>query len=215
VRPGRPAVAPVAVGLVLGLVAGCAPGTGVEDADAGTSAAVGAVDVDVDTPPLRRLREEAGLEPCRPGDAEPVDGGLPELELPCLGGGEPVDLARLGGPLVVNFWAQSCAPCRTEMPILQEFHEDRRGEVGVVGIDWQDVQPEAALELARDTGVTYPLLADPGDETSGAGPLGRVRGLPMLVLVDADGRVVHQEFVALESRTQLDALVEEHLGVAS
>ena len=173
------------------------------------------IDVDVDTPRLQQIRSAAGIEPCVQGSAEPVEGGLPQLSLPCLGGGDDVDLSTLDGPLVVNFWAQNCAPCRTEMPILQEFHEDRRGDVGVIGIDWQDVQPEAALELARATGVTYPLLADPGDETSGAGPINRVRGLPMLLLVDAGGRVVHQEFVALRSRAQLDRLVAEHLGSAA
>ena len=190
----------------------CAPA---DPADPANPSAPRGVDVDVDTPELRTLRERAGLEPCRPGDASPVTGGLPDLALPCLGGGEAVPLSSLEGPLVVNFWAQNCAPCRTEMPILQSFHEDHRGKVGVVGIDWQDVQPRAALELARDTGVTYPLLADVDDETSGAGPLPRVRGLPLLVLVDEDGVVLHHEFVALESRGQLDALVEEHLGVAS
>lgn len=194
-------------GLGLVLLTACAP-----EPVAQEPATPSRIDVDVDTPQLRQLRADAGIEECREGAAAPVDGGLPELSLPCLGGGSDVDLSTLEGPLVVNFWAQNCAPCRTEMPILQSFHEDRRGEIGVVGIDWQDVQPEAALQLARKTGVTYPLLADPGDETSGAGPINRVRGLPMLLLVDADGEVVHQEFVALDSRAQLDQLVEEHLG---
>lgn len=189
------------------LLVGCAPSQ-----DSHEPAQPSRVDVDVDTPQLRELRAQAGIEPCAPGGAEPTEGGLPQLSLPCLGGGDEVDLSSLDGPLVVNFWAQNCAPCREEMPILQQFHEDRRGEIGVVGIDWQDVQPQAALELARETGVTYPLLADPGDETSGAGPIQRVRGLPMLLLVDAEGKVVHQEFVALRSRAQLDDLVEEHLG---
>lgn len=207
----RSLVAPLAplVLVVLVLTGACAP------ADRQEPTASRGVDVDVDTPELRALRERAGLEPCRPGDASPTSGGLPDLALPCLGGGEDVPLSSLEGPLVLNFWAQNCAPCRTEMPILQSFHEDHRGEVGVVGVDWQDVQPRAALELARDTGVTYPLLADVNDETSGAGPLPRVRGLPLLVLVDAEGVVVHHEFVALESRAQLDALVEEHLGVVA
>ena len=189
------------------LLVGCAPS---QDSHEPTQPS--RVDVDVDTPQLRELRAQAGIEPCAPGSAKPTEGGLPQLSLPCLGGGDEVDLSSLDGPLVVNFWAQNCAPCREEMPILQQFHEDRRGEIGVVGIDWQDVQPQAALELARETGVTYPLLADPGDETSGAGPIQRVRGLPMLLLVDAEGKVVHQEFVALRSRGQLDDLVEEHLG---
>lgn len=195
-------------GVLLGL-SGCAPSE-----PQATDEGAQTIDVDVDTPELRGLRTEAGIEPCLEGPAEAVDGGLPDLTLPCLGGGEAVSLASLQGPLVLSFWAQNCAPCRTEMPILQQFHEDNRGEIAVVGIDWQDVQPARALRLAKETGATYPLLADPGDETSGAGPIQRVRGLPMLVLVDEHGKVVHQEFVALRSRAQLDRLVEEHLGAA-
>ena len=61
----------------------------------------------------------------------------------------------------------------------------------MLGIDYNDTQPEQALELARRRGVTYPLLADPG-ATSNSRPVPQLRGLPILVLVDADGKVVHQ-----------------------
>lgn len=171
--------------------------------------------VDVDTPELQALRQEAGIEPCQEGPGEPVDGGLPEVTLPCLGGGQDVDLSTLRGPLVVNLWASWCAPCRAEMPILQEFAEKYAGRVQVLGIDYEDVQPRAALELARDSGVTYPLLADPQTEVDGAAPFPTLRGLPFLSFVDAEGVVVHQEYAVLTSRRQLEELVEQHLGVAS
>jgi hypothetical protein len=58
--------------------------------------------------------------------------------------------------------------------------------------------------------VTYPLLADP--EAQVRVPF-RVRGLPGVVLVDADGTVVHVEYVVIRSYDQLRELVEEHLGV--
>ena len=169
-------------------------------------------EIDVDTPELRQMKQAAGVEACAPGDGEPVDGGLPDLTLPCLGGGHDVDLSSLRGPMVVNVWASWCGPCRQEMPILQDFHEKYGDRVRVLGIDYQDVQTDAAMDLVRQTGATYPLLADPQSDLSGAAPFPVLRGLPFLALVDADGRVAHQEFTIIESRRQLVELVNRYLG---
>ena len=54
--------------------------------------------------------------------------------------------------MVINLWQSFCGPCRNEMPALQEFHEKYGDQVPVLGIDSQDLQPEAALELAEKTG---------------------------------------------------------------
>lgn len=215
-RPGRRAPALAAASALVLLAAGCAA----DDAsttggtEPGTSAASGASDVDVATPKLRALRHQAGIEPCRNGSADPVAGGLPDVTLPCLGGGPDVDLASLRGPLVVNLWASWCQECFTELPVLQAFAQQAAGRVAVLGVDYEDPQPEAALQLAKDSGVTYPSVADPGGELNGASPFPVLRGLPFLALVDADGKVVHQEYVVLRSTDQLEKLVEEHLGVA-
>lgn len=198
----------IVVAVVAGLVlTGCG---GVEDPGLVPTRA----QIDVDTPELRQMKQAAGVEACAPGDGDPVDGGLPELTLPCLGGGHDVDLSSLRGPIVVNVWASWCGPCRQEMPILQDFHEKYGDRVRVLGIDYQDVQTDAALDLVRQTGATYPLLADPQSDLSGAAPFPALRGLPFLALVDADGRVAHQEFTIVESRQQLVELVNRHLGTS-
>lgn len=201
----RAAVVAAAVSAVL-LLGSCAAGSsggGTPDAPQRF-----AVDVDVDTPELRRLQQAAGIEPCRASDAPAVEGGMPDVTLPCLGGGDDVNLAGLRGPLVVNLWASWCAPCREELPYYQELHE--RGEVAVLGIDYEDTRPGLALALADETGVTYPSLADPGGALHE--PF-RVRALPGLIMVDADGEVVFEEFVVIDSYAQIAGLVEEHLGV--
>jgi thiol-disulfide isomerase/thioredoxin len=113
--------------------------------------------------------------------------------------------------MVVNLWAQWCGPCREELPHYQEFHERAGDRVQVLGVDYQDTRPAWALDLLRETGVTYPSVADPAGELRE--PLA-VRGLPAILLVDEDGEVVHQEFAVIESFDQLAGLVEEHLGVA-
>ncbi len=163
--------------------------------------------VDVDTPGLRTLKAAAGVEPCPRGTAS---GGLPDVTLPCLGGGRPVDLARLRGPLVVNLFAQWCGPCRQELPYYQQLHRKAKGKVAVLGVDYLDTQPAQALQLARGAGVTYPLAADPG----GLLRTGlKIRGLPGIAFVDRDGKVVDVEFRLITSYAQLRSLVRQHLGV--
>lgn len=169
-------------------------------------------DVEVNTPQLRELKADAGVEPCRPGDGDAVDGGLPELTLACLGGGDDVDLSSLRGPLVINLWASWCTQCRAEMPVLQEFHEQYGERVPMLGVDWQDVQTVAALELVRDAGVTYPLLADPDGDWGDIDGM-PVRGLPGIVLVDEDGRIAYRNLEVIESTDDLVTLVRDHLGV--
>lgn len=189
----------------------CAPGT------EGVDFTPGEVDVDVDTPELRQLKKQAGVEDCEPGTGEPVATGLPDVTLPCLGGGPDVNVASLRGPLVVNFWAQNCGPCRREMPIYQAFYEKYGDRVGVLGIDYLDVRPDWALDLVRDTGVKYPSLADPGTLLAEGGLV--VPGLPAIVFIDEEGHAVEvaEESAVLahevKSLAELESLVEEHLGV--
>jgi thiol-disulfide isomerase/thioredoxin len=194
--------------MLLALATGCA-------SDQTPGLLPGPPDVDVDTAELRQIKAEAGVADCVPGTADPVDDGLPDVTLPCLGGGPDVNLATLRGPLVVNLWASFCGPCRTELPIYQKFSEKYSGRVDVLGIDYNDTQAEQALSLIKDTGVTYPLLADPATDMVGKGAFQRIIGLPVLALVDEQGDVVFQEPLEIKSLRQLEELVEDHLGVRS
>jgi thiol-disulfide isomerase/thioredoxin len=202
----------VAAGVVL-LVPGCAP-SGTPD-DAGDGVAEPGrfeVNVDVDTPGLRAAKKRAGIDDCptSSGPAPVAEDTLPDVTLACLGGGPDVDLSRLSGPMVVNLWAQWCAPCREELPHYQRLHEEAGGAVQVLGIDYQDTRPTWAIDLLQESGVTYPNLADPSAQLRV--PL-RVRGLPGLVLVDEAGEMVAVEYVVIDRYEQLTGLVEEHLGV--
>ncbi len=171
--------------------------------------------IDVDTPELRAQKAEAGIEDCPwSKNRPPADAALPGISLPCLGGGPGVDLSTLRGPLVINLWAQWCEPCREELPFYQRLHEEGAGKVTVLGIDYLDPQPGGALALAEATGVTFPSLADPDGLLRQEW---RVRGLPGVVLVDAEGRVTNPDarptFMVIETYDQLTDLVREHLGV--
>ena len=202
-RTARAALLVVLTGVALGA---CSP----EADDGFVVPQVGPAELDVGTPELRRLKAEIGIEPCAPGSGS---NDLPAVTLPCLGGGPDVALDTLEGPLVVTVWAQWCAPCREELPILQRFARAYDGRVGVLGIDFTDQYPREALGLLRETGATFPQLADFDEQIiTGRPPFPSLVTLPMLALVDADGGVrVHTERIT--TYEQLAGLVEQHLGV--
>ena len=171
-------------------------------------------DVEVDTAALREAKADIGMVDCEPGTGGPVDGGLPELTLACLGGGRDVELSSLRGPMIINFWASWCGPCRKEMPALEEFHQQYGDRVGVVGVDVNDLYPDRALALAGDTGATYPSLADPGGDVFGHEVLAFVAtGVPAFVYLDADGKVVGSTNGGVDSVDEIVANVQANLGI--
>lgn len=197
------------------LAAGCAPGDNLGD--------LGQRKVDVDTPALRQAKAAARIAPCAQPTTDAHDhgkAGLPALTIPCLGGGEAVDLARLRGPMVLTFWASWCGPCRRELPIFQRFATKYAGQVAVLGIDYNDVNPAAALDLAKETGTRFPLLADTETAIAQKGGL-PISLLPTLAFLDADGELtrwggadsgVHVKPMEIRSLAELEGLVKEHLG---
>jgi thiol-disulfide isomerase/thioredoxin len=202
--------ATVAVLVVGGCTAEPGPPTEIP-ADVADAAQASAIDVD--TPALRRLKQTTQVRPCPPTDPSlaPVDGGLPDITLPCLGGGRAMHLAGLRGkPTVINLWASWCAPCREELPALQDFYERADGRVRVLGVDFEDTRPGAALRLLQHSGVSYPQVADFSkaiDRAVGPHPM------PTTVLVDASGRVVAKLPLQITSAGQLAMFVRQSLGV--
>lgn len=168
--------------------------------------------VKVDTSSLRALKAAAHIEACPSVAAgKPArPGGLPDITLPCLGGGRNVDLAALHGPLVLNLWAQTCGPCREEAPVFQSFARAAGGRVRVIGVDFFDPRPSLAIAFAKEFHLTYPQLADPQAVTKAAL---HVAGLPMTYFVTRSGRVAYTNAGAITSESQLVDLVKSHLGV--
>ncbi len=121
--------------------------------------------------------------------------------------GRPRSLGEWSGRrLLVNFWATWCAPCREEMPALDQVRRERVGSgVEVVGIALDDAEAVRAF-LAR-TPVSYPVLLAPADAPNPALAFGDTRGaLPYSVLVGADGRIERQRLGGLDAATVRDWL---------
>jgi thiol-disulfide isomerase/thioredoxin len=123
--------------------------------------------------------------------------------------GNKVSLSDFKGhPLLINYWGTYCAPCKIEMPWLQEFSKKYAADgLQVVGITYDS---EVGRDtIARDTkqlGVTYPiLLSDPKVENA---YLSNTEALPMSFYVDRSGKVIEVS-AGLGSKEQLESLVKE------
>lgn len=126
----------------------------------------------------------------RPGDDATSAGGTPRVapDFSLESVRDPtaeVTLGAGGQPVVVNFFAAWCVPCRAELPVLQQASERLAGSVGFVGVDVADSRT-AATELLDRTGVTFPAGYDPDRQVASRY---RVQGMPTTVFVDAGGRV--------------------------
>ena len=91
---------------------------------------------------------------------------LAKLEGKCRAGFKLVDLEGnkvaladyKGKPVVVNFWATWCAPCKLEMPWFEEFSKKYAGQVTILGVAADDVPKTMIASTAKKLGVTYPVL---------------------------------------------------------
>ncbi len=120
-----------------------------------------------------------------------------------------VALAQFQGkPVIVNFWASWCVPCRKEMPALERVARQLHGKIQFVGIDTADQRSSAVAFLAR-VGVTYPAAFDPS--ATAASAYG-VYGLPTTFFVSPTGRLVGRQIGELTG-LRLEELVTEVFGI--
>lgn len=111
-----------------------------------------------------------------------------------------------GEPLVVNFFASWCAPCRAELPDFEAVHQQTKDDVTFLGIS-HDSNEDAWLGFVEETDVTYQTGFQPRQEIwSELDAL----SLPSTVFIDADGTIQHFHGGVL-NQEQLQELIDTHL----
>ncbi|MBT97723.1 MAG: hypothetical protein CL902_03735 [Dehalococcoidia bacterium] len=103
-------------------------------------------------------------------------------------------------PMVLNFWAGLCPPCRAEMPQFQAFYEDFQDEVMLLGVDIGIFtglgSHDDADALLRELGVTYPAgWTDDRSITSKYG----VTAMPTTVFISSDGTIFEKSVGAIDA----------------
>jgi cytochrome c biogenesis protein CcmG/thiol:disulfide interchange protein DsbE len=127
------------------------------------------------------------------GQPQPAVVAAPAFSLPLLGddSGQQVALSKYRGkPLIVNFFASWCEPCKTETPLLARFYRDEQGKVALVGLDENDTVGNAT-SFTRADGVSYPVGWDPH---FAVGSAYGVNALPQTFFLNARHQIVDRVF---------------------
>jgi len=161
---------------------------------------------------LAKIKADGHVAACVSGQTQ--HGGLPAKTLPCLGGGTPVDLSTLKGPLLLNLWSPTCGPCREEMPALEQFYVKHGSQIPMLGIDTLYPIPRIALQTAINRGVTFPLADDPNGSLQDT-PALSIHGLPTTFLLTADGKVRFVSAGGMKSEAEVEQKVRAALGVSA
>jgi thiol-disulfide isomerase/thioredoxin len=128
-------------------------------------------------------------DPGAPVSKRSVPDTLPEIMLADTNG-KPTKLASFGGrPLMVNFWATWCAPCRREIPLLNKIRMQRKAqnaEIVGIAVDFR----EDVLKFVQKVPLSYPLLIGEEDGLAAAEAFGMGMAFPFSVFVDSQNRIL-------------------------
>lgn len=102
--------------------------------------------------------------------------------------GQKVTVERLEGQwLVINYWAEWCMPCRTEIPELNALAEQQKDKgVKVLGVNFDGLQGDELGQATQKMGIKFTVLAE---DPSKRYDLPRSEALPVTYIIDAQGKL--------------------------
>jgi thiol-disulfide isomerase/thioredoxin len=114
---------------------------------------------------------------------------IPDFAMPDTGGVVHKLSEWRGRPLLVNFWATWCDPCRREIPLLKSLrreHASESLEIVGVAVDFQD----AVIQYTHSIGIDYPVLVGEKDGMAAIEAFGMATVFPFTVFADSQGRIL-------------------------
>ena len=141
---------------------------------------------------------------CSPTSTQGIKIGnqAPSFQLHNLDG-ELVSLSDFQGePVLINFWATWCPPCRAEMPYLQQIYEEwlERGLV-LLAVNIGESSSEVA-EFMQSYNLSFPVLLDTKQEIS---QKYNVRGIPTTFFIDKDGVIQDVKVGSFQSKEEIES----------
>lgn len=136
-----------------------------------------------------------------PAETEPSKVEAPDFTVENANGEEVKLSDYVGKPIVLNFWASWCSPCKSEMPEFNEAWEELDGEVQFLMVNMTDGARETvdtAKEYVEGQGFSFPVFFDTESEAAMAYS---AYSLPTTYFIDAEGYVVARAVGAIDRDT--------------
>ena len=123
-----------------------------------------------------------------------VLGGIaPDFSLNALNGGV-IELSQFRGkPVLINFWASWCEPCKAEMPLIERYADKHSGDLVVLGLDAEET-PIIVKSFVASMGIKFTILLD---QQGTVADLYRVDGYPTTIFIDSSGRIQAEQIGSL------------------
>ena len=113
--------------------------------------------------------------------------------------GKEVKLSEfIGKPIVVNFWASWCPPCKAELPHFDKLSKEYQGKVHFLMVNLSGENKESVKNFVESNGYAFPLYFD--DKDSGQKAYS-VSSIPVTVFITADGNIGSQRMGAMSEAT--------------
>ncbi|ENH96323.1 thioredoxin [Gracilibacillus halophilus YIM-C55.5] len=112
----------------------------------------------------------------------------PDFELETLDGEAATLSDYRGTPVMLNFWATWCGPCRAEMPDMEKFYQNEDVEILAVNLTSTESSMSDVEEFVTEYELTFPILLDEKKEVESAY---RVSGYPTSYMINETGEITH------------------------
>lgn len=140
-------------------------------------------------------------------EAAPIAGHpAPDFELKTLAG-NTIRLSNFEGrPVILNFWATWCGPCRAEFPELQQVAAENSDNLVIIGVNHTSADSPALVpDFVEEFGITFPIVLD---ETGEVVKTYQVLGLPTSVFIDRNG-IIQELFTGPVTKTYIESKLPE------
>lgn len=123
--------------------------------------------------------------------------------------GKKITLSQFAGnkPVILNFWATWCPPCKQEMPLLQKYYDKHKDGIEIIAVNMQE-DPTLVKDWIKDFEITYTILLDPAEKVK---QLYNIYAKPTTYFIDKKG-IIRAKKLGQLSEDELSPYIKEILS---